>query len=105
MLLKDLPKLGYEFIEQQFMESNSNKIYLPMDPGTKKKNKLNRHRPQQADDPRFKVWKNPDELSFLEIIREIAYQCEDPDIIDRALGLYINCYLAIADHDDKMRLN
>lgn len=66
---------------------------------------MNRHRPQQPDDHKFKVWKEPDQLSHIEIMREIAYQGEDPDIIDRALGLYINCYLAIADHEDKSRYN
>ena len=59
MQLKDLPKIGYDFIEKQFMLINAEKIYLPAEMTTKKRNKMNRHRPQQDDDPKFKVWKLP----------------------------------------------
>lgn len=42
-------------------------------------------------------------MSHITIIEQVAYQSEEPDVVDKSIGLFVNCHLAICDHDDQLR--
>ena len=59
-------------------------------------------RPYQPDDALYKIWK-PELLSHLTIIEQVAYQSEDEDVVDKSIGLFVNCYLAMCEEEDQQR--
>ena len=42
-------------------------------------------------------------MSHIKIIEQVAYQSEVPEVVDKSIGLFINCHLAICDHEDQER--
>ena len=51
----------------------------------------------------FKIWVDPEELSSINIIEQVAYQSEEPVVVEKSIGLFVNCYLAICEHDEALR--
>ena len=41
----------------------------------------------------------------IEIMEAIAKQSEEEVVIERSIGLYVNCFLALCDGDDRLRFD
>ena len=42
-------------------------------------------------------------MSHIKIIEQVAYQSEEPDVVEKSIGLFVNCHLAICEHEDQKR--
>ena len=104
MVVDKLPLKGYEFLEDQFKKLNKENILEHAQPVKKGKiRRLMGARPYQPDDALYKIWIDPKELSHIAIIEQVAYQSEDEDVVDKSIGLFVNCYLAMCDEEDQQR--
>ena len=51
----------------------------------------------------YKIWVNPEDLWYIDIIEQVAYQSQEQEVVEKSIGLFVNCYLAICDEDDAKR--
>ena len=117
--LAALPAVGFEFLKMYFTSQNhaEGKLFKITPPEKKAKpqgwtggyygatnSKADDAEPEAKDsDATFKVLVDPRLLTKIDMMWEIARECQDADVTNKAICFLVNCYLSVDDSLEERR--
>ena len=111
--LSALPVVGFQFLQMYFISQNLMEKKLSKIVAPEKKNTTStgviiysswnksdddfKDEELQDDDATFKINTEPSQLSNLDMVWTLALECDDEDVVPKAVAFLVNCYLSLAD--------